>query len=272
MELYTIGTGSSGNTYLLVEGSEILILDAGVKPIQRISKYLYDLRPARPVGCLITHEHGDHSASALGLYRMGINCYASPGTADMMETHAKNDPVGPMIRIGKKRIWIEKWVKTIRPYDPTLTMEGQDVRALGNAFLVMAFKTNHDAAEPCGFLITNTLTGERMVYATDTYYMTYRFPGIHYWLIECNYCDDLLTEDTPPVLAKRLSTSHMSLERLCQVFKANDLSSCRQIILCHASRDRADPARMAEEIHSITGKPVVTARAGLTIGLNLNPF
>ena len=250
MELYTIGTGSSGNTYLLVEGSEILILDAGVKPIQRISKYLYDLRTARPVGCLITHEHGDHSASALGLYKMGIGCYGTPGTAAALGN----------------------WVKTIRPYDPTLTMEGQDVRALGNAFLVMAFKTNHDAAEPCGFLSTNTLTGERMVYATDTYYMTYRFPGLNYWLIECNYCDDLLTEDTPPVLAKRLSTSHMSLERLCQVFKANDLSSCRQIILCHASRDRADPARMAEEIHSITGKPVVTARAGLTIGLNLNPF
>jgi len=248
MKLYTIGSGSTGNTYLLVEGDEILILDAGVKPTNRISKYLYDLRPARPVGCLITHEHGDHSASALNLYRMGIICYATPGTAE---------------RIGEG-------IKTIFPYDPTCFR--QDVKPLGNAFLVMAFKTNHDAVDPCGFLITNTLTGERMIYATDTYFMTYRFPGIHYWLVECNYCNELVTEDTPPILERRLKESHMSLDRLCQVFEANDLSTCRKIVLCHISQDRGDPEMMKRRIRDQTHKPVEVTRAGFMHDLTLEPF
>ena len=248
MKLYTIGSGSAGNTYLLVEGDEILILDAGVKPTQRISKYLYDLRPARPIGCLITHEHGDHSASALNLYRMGISCYATPGTAE---------------RIGEG-------IKTIIPYDPSCFR--QDVKTIGNAFLVMAFKTNHDAADPCGFLITNTLTGERMIYATDTYYMTYRFPGIHYWLVECNYCNELITEDTPPILEKRLKESHMSLDRLCQVFGANDLTTCRKIVLCHISQDRGDPDMMKRRIRDQTHKPVEVTKAGCMHELNPEPF
>ena len=128
MKLYTIGTGSSGNCYLLVDGNDILILDAGVNPTQRISKYLYDLRPALPCGCLVTHEHGDHSCAVPELVRMGIDCYGSPGTAE---------------RVGFG-------MKSIRPYDPSWI--SQDVKAFGDAFLVMAFKTNHDAAEPCGFL------------------------------------------------------------------------------------------------------------------------
>ena len=248
MKLYTIGTGSSGNCYLLVDGNDILILDAGVNPTQRISKYLYDLRPAIPCGCLVTHEHGDHSCAVPGLVRMGIACYGSPGTAE---------------RVGFG-------MKAIRPYDPSWI--SQDVKPFGDAFLVMAFKTNHDAAEPCGFLITNTKTGERMIYATDTYYMTYRFPGIHYWLIECNYCEELLTEDTPPVLARRLSTSHMSLDRLCQVFQANDLSPCRKIVLIHTSHDRGDPKMMLKRIRDQTHKPVEVTRAGYMHELTLDPF
>lgn len=248
MKLYTVGSGSSGNTYLLVDGNEILILDAGVKPTQRISKYLYDLRPAVPVGCLVTHEHGDHSASAANLIRMGISCYGSPGTVE---------------RVGGG-------MKAIRPYDPSCFK--QDVKPFGDAFLVMAFKTNHDASDPCGFLITNTKTGERMIYATDTYYMTYRFPGIHYWLVECNYCEELLTEDTPTVLSQRLSTSHMSLDRLCQVFQANDLTDCRKIILCHLSRDRGDPDMMKRRIRDQTHKPVEVTREGYMHDLTLDPF
>ena len=248
MKLYTIGTGSSGNCYLLVADDEILILDAGVQPVQRVSKALYMLRPARPVGCLITHEHGDHSSAAMGLRRLGIPCYASPRTAEALGGN----------------------IQRIRPYDPTCLF--QDVQPIGDNFLVMAFRVHHDAAEPCGFLITNTKTGERMIYATDTYYLTYRFPGIHYWLIECNYCDEMMTEDTPPVLARRLSTSHMSLDRLCDVFRANDLSACRKIILCHMSRERGDQEMMLRRIRDQTAKPVETAFPGDMHELNLKPF
>ena len=250
MKLHTIGTGSSGNCYLLVDGDEILILDAGVAPTKRISKALYSLRPARPVGCLITHEHADHSCAVSDLTRMGIRCYGSPGTAEVIR-HGIN--VIHPLRIDKDKVT-------------------RDVRRIGRNFRVLAFPVRHDAKEPCGFLITCTRTGERMVYITDTWCVDYSFPQINYWLIECNYCEELITEDTPPILARRLGESHMSLNQLCKVLSDNDLHECRKIILCHVSRDRGNPGIMARRVHETTHKTVEIAVPGMTHRLSLEPF
>lgn len=250
MRLHVIGTGSSGNAYLLAdkENSEALLLDAGVKA-SRITEAIFQTK-ANVVGCLVTHEHKDHCIAVADMDKLGIECYGTKLTAQA---------VGNM--------------HVIRPYDPTIGSAFQDVKPFGDSFLVMAFRTNHDAVDPCGFLITNVRTGERMIYATDTYYLAYRFPGIHYWLIECNYCEDMLVaEDTPHQLARRLNLSHMSMNRLCQMFQANDLSTCRKIILCHLSHDRGDENRMTEAIRQVTHKPVSVAKPGLAFDLNLKPF
>ena len=54
--LITVGSGSSGNTYLLQCGDEILVLDAG-KPFKEVKKALsFYIRPI--VGVVVTHEHG----------------------------------------------------------------------------------------------------------------------------------------------------------------------------------------------------------------------
>jgi len=64
----------------------------------------------------------------------------------------------------------------------------------------------------------------------------------------------------------------MSLERLCEVFKANDLKACRQIILCHASQGRSDKTVMVNTIHQLTRKPVDIAVPGARFDLSPNPF
>lgn len=249
LRLHVIGTGSMGNAYLLMdEDGKALLLDAGLQN-RRIDKAIYQTG-AEVLACLVTHEHGDHCAAVPMMEWRGIKCYGTRGTCKA---------VGHML--------------PIEPYDPTIEMSGQDIKQFG-PFRVLAFRTNHDAAEPCGFLITHAQTGEKMVYATDTYYIAYRFPGINYWLIECNYCDQMVVdaEITNPVLARRLYQSHMSLDRLCQLFQANDLKSCRQIILCHISRDRGDAQEMVNRIHFVTRKPTAVAEAGKTYELSTNPF
>lgn len=238
MRLNVVGTGSSGNCYILEDDGKYLILDAGVQTKRIINAVRYNT--LNVLGCLVTHEHGDHASGVAGLLKYGIPCYGTPGTA-----------------------------KAVPGVDGNC---GADrVRQIGQ-YLVKEIPVNHDAAEPCGFLIFNQRTGERMLYATDTYYLLNRFPHIHYWLIECNYCDELLTEDTNPVIARRLKTSHMSLDSLCRLFEANDLHDSRIIILCHTSLERGDPVRMTETIHHLTHKPVVMAKAGESIELGLNPF
>ncbi|MDD2429689.1 MAG: MBL fold metallo-hydrolase [Eubacteriales bacterium] len=239
MTLQVVATGSTGNCYILWHEGRALVLDAGVKAKRIVQAVGYD--PSLIDACLITHEHGDHSLAVADLDRIGVPCYGTEGTARLV----------PGLIHGH-------YIK-------------DRIRAIGH-LLVMDFPIHHDAVEPCGYLITNTKTGERMMYATDTYYLSHQFPGIHYWLIECNYMQSLLDENTPHYLARRLNESHMSLERLCELFKANDLTACQQIILCHASQGRADKVVMVDTIAQVTHKPVDIAVAGARFYLSPTPF
>ena len=162
------------------------------------------------------------------------------------------------------------------PLWTTIRVEHGNRFSLGG-FTIKPFRTEHDAAEPLGFLIRNDLTGEMILYATDTYYLRNTFPGVHYWIVECNYCDDLLNSmmldgDLSLELRNRLKKSHLSLDRLEQVLSLNDLSVTRKIILCHLSDLRSDERRMVDEIHSMTGIETVAADAGMEIPLDLAPF
>lgn len=70
MKLKVLGTGSSGNCYLLLDCGQILILDAGIG-IKDI-KIGLNFDVSSVVGAFITHCHADHSASADSLRNMGI--------------------------------------------------------------------------------------------------------------------------------------------------------------------------------------------------------
>ncbi len=242
MILQVLASGSSGNAYLLGDGNDTLILDAGIA-YKRILKSLgYQLQGV--AGALITHEHQDHAVAVKDLLRAGIPCCITAGTRESLEIAA----VPPL--------------REIRVY--------QKINI--GPFAVLPFPAKHDAAEPVGFLIRNTRTGEQMIYATDTYYLPHTFPGVNYWLVECNYSDHLVTDETPENLRKRLLQSHMSLDRLCGVFRANDLTACRQIVLCHLSGERGDAEYMTATIRQVTRKPVTTATPGAIIPLNMHPF
>ena len=73
MILCCVGSGSSGNCYILTCGNEKLILDCGL-PIKAIKKGLdFDLQGIQ--GVLVTHSHGDHSLSADDFKKMGFDVW-----------------------------------------------------------------------------------------------------------------------------------------------------------------------------------------------------
>ncbi len=248
MELLVLGTGSSGNAYLLQAGGSALLLEAGL-PIRQIIRSIPDWRLVK--GCLITHEHGDHAKSAEAVAQMGVKTYMSAGTAEAIRE------------------------------DGCLT-EFNAVQMLSaftvGEFTVMPFEAQHDAAEPCGYLIRYEPTGETALYATDTYYLRQTFPGVHYWIVECNYVDELIDAqredgDLSPALRSRLKKSHMSLRRLLDALRANDLRKTRAIVLVHLSNERSDERAMVQAVKEVTGiDEVVAATAGISIPLELNPF
>jgi len=231
MQLQVIASGSNGNCYALYANGEILLLDAGIA-VKRIMKAIH-YRSRDVVGCLVTHEHSDHFFGAVKLAESGIPCYGSSGASMKM---------GTIKRLDKGKI---------------------------GSFMVRSVPVLHDAVEPCGWLIRNSKTGETMLYATDTYWLPNSYPGLHYWLIECNYCEDLIMDEA---IKKRLLTTHMSLDNLCKLLKLNDLSQCKKIVLCHISNLRGDYERMRSTVQKTTGIPVDIAQAGVTIPLELAPF
>ena len=154
-------------------------------------------------------------------------------------------------------------VKAVLPHIP----DARKIRGL----LITHEHYDH-ATEPTGVLIRYKPTGEQIVYATDTYYLKYTFPGTTYWLVECNYCDDLIGDETDTALRKRLKESHMSLSRLEDTLRANDLTQTAKIVLAHLSDTRSDEARMIREIASLTDAEVVAAHNDELIELAKTPF
>ena len=70
MILRCLGSGSSGNCYLLLAETETLVLDCGL-PIREIKKGL-DWDISKVVGVLCTHAHLDHAKSVKDFENMGI--------------------------------------------------------------------------------------------------------------------------------------------------------------------------------------------------------
>lgn len=129
------------------------------------------------------------------------------------------------------------------------------------SFKILPFDVEHDAAEPLGFLFTSTASGEKLLYFTDTYFVRYRFRGLTHIMAECNYTQDGVRSSVeegriPIERVPRLVRSHMSLEHLLELLRANDMSTVQQIYLLHLSRDNSEAQRMKEAVQRQTGAEV----------------
>jgi phosphoribosyl 1,2-cyclic phosphodiesterase len=110
-------------------------------------------------------------------------------------------------------------------------------------------------------VLISTLSGETVVFFTDTYYTRYQFPLTTHWIVECNYIKEKLDQnlydnETSLQLRNRIVKSHMSLETLKEMFKANDLSQTKEIWLTHLSDSNSDAERMKREVQELTAKVV----------------
>lgn len=62
MKFRCLGSGSSGNCYILENDSEALIIEAGI-PFMTVKKAL-DFNISKIVGVVVSHSHGDHAKYA----------------------------------------------------------------------------------------------------------------------------------------------------------------------------------------------------------------
>ncbi|MRG86979.1 MBL fold metallo-hydrolase [Salinibacillus xinjiangensis] len=232
IDIKTLASSSKGNCYHITDGSTPLLLECGIgfKEIRKALKF----NTSSLAGCMVTHEHGDHTKGLKDVVKAGINVYMSPGTKEALNIdHHRIKPVEP-----KKQFQIGTW--TILPFD-----------------------VEHDVNEPVGYLLANQ-SGDKLLFATDTYYIRYKFKGLTHLLVEVNYSRDILDQNilegtVPQMMRKRLIRSHFSLENFKEFLKANDLSKVEEIHLLHLSDSNSDEERFKREIQELTGKVVYIA-------------
>ena len=79
MQLVTLGSGSSGNGYILQNDDEALIIECGM-PLKDAAEALGG-NLKKVAGCLITHSHSDH-AGFIRQYARPFNIVATKGTLE----------------------------------------------------------------------------------------------------------------------------------------------------------------------------------------------
>lgn len=244
MKLIVIGSNSAGNSYALDEGGEILLLEAGCKMAD--VKRSIDFRLKDVVGCIVSHEHGDHSKYAVEYAKFGIKVYCNKAVAE----------------------------KKSFPYDSCQPISDGKTYHIGS-FSVTPFNVAHDV-QCLGFLVRHPSMGI-LLFATDTYKVPIEITGIDHYLIEANYSDELLKQNVwngkiNKAQADRIMLSHMSLEytvkylRDCQVGSAG--SKTKTITLCHLSERNSASDLFKRTVESAFGLPCNIARKGIVVNLN----
>jgi len=230
MKFKTIASGSKGNCYLLETNQGSLLIEAGI-PIKQIKQAL-NFNFNNIQACLLTHEHMDHAKAIKDIASLGIDVLSSSGTFKALDYEGHR--FVPMAPKKPKRV---------------------------GEFEVMAFDTQHDVVEPFGYLIKHE--NNKLLFATDTYYLKYKFNNLTHIVIECNYVDsvvrDLVSKKQIDInRIKRTIKSHLSLENLIEFLKINDLSKVRELHLIHLSDQTSDVNIIRREIRKVyKGKLII---------------
>lgn len=237
MKIQVLASSSSGNCYFVSDGETSILLECGITE-KKIRKEL-DYNLGNIDGVLVTHAHRDHSRACKNMQKLGIPTYMTAETFESMDL--------------QNLYSIE-------------TIEAHKQFEIGT-FQILPFDTEHDCPGSVGFLLYSQNTKEKLLFATDTYFVKYKFNGLTHIMIECNYAKDIAESNLENELInsfmwERIAISHFSLENLKEFFRSNDLNFVKEIYLLHLSSRNADPERFKKEIQELTGKVVWIALEG----------
>ena len=157
-------------------------------------------------------------------------------------------------------------IKVWQPYKYEVEMQRIQRRYFGE-FMIKNFNVPHDDEPCCGFLV-GCPNGEQLLYATDFEYIKYSFKKmkIQHLLIESNYQNKYVDKSADN--RNHVLRGHAELQTTLGIVKDN-IDSLKTVILCHLSRNNANPIEMVDEVKKVV-KPNVCvdyARRGLEVEL-----
>ncbi len=219
MRAIILGSGSKGNSTLLIGKEKKILIDVGFsypKMIKDLAEYNY--KPSDIDAILITHTHKDH-IGGLGTFikRNHIPVYTN---SLMMSELSKIIPEEVMIL-------------------------NDDIYQIGE-FNILTIHTSHDAPGSVGFVIDDNQSS--LVYITDTGYLNQKYLkqiiNKNVYIFESNHdINMLMTGPYPYILKQRVLSDkgHLSNETTGNYLKEIIGDSTKKIILAHLSEINNTP-------------------------------
>lgn len=201
IKVTVVGTGSSGNAYLVEWQNMKFLLDAGMNGnnVRKANGYkLSDISAA-----FITHEHKDHAGFVLDLIGFGIPLFLPKDCNVFIPSKYKNS-----IRHIEESIGWNNLYGT--PLRYRTTWQKHDVPCLGYEF---------------------SIGDTTLHYVTDTVEIKqadFQQLGKHFWICECNYSNVLMSHNDETLNAEvaqrnmRTRDSHLSDDYVIKFFKGLD--------------------------------------------------
>ena len=244
MVVKTINSGSKGNGYVLISVGEILLLECGV-PAKDMLKTI-DYQTSKVVGCLLSHEHGDHAKYIKQYMQYGVKVYGSDEVQSNIEL-IYGEKIEGIKRMNRKKL---------------------------GSFSVIPFRVPHGETDCDGWLIDSP--EGKLLFITDAEYCPYDFSkmNINYGLIECNYSMDNISFEHDEVKNRRVVQTHMEVQTCKRLIQSINSESLRSIGLIHLSAENGNPQRFRDEIRSVVDSDVDiwVAEKGLEKEFRLMPF
>ena len=235
MRFCILGSGSSGNSALIVTDGARILVDAGFSA-RKLESLLaaFGESLARIDAIFLTHEHSDHSSGISGLRKFqGVKIFANEATAEAVQERLDHRPDWRIFETGARFRFLDVDVQS--------------------------FSVPHDARDPVGFRFTNGTEGDlfsprrSLAWLTDLGHAPANIreyvDGCDVVVIEANHCPRLLQEDRrrPWALKQRIGGrhGHLSNEAACEFLSGIENPSWRRVYLTHLSRECNSPAAVA---------------------------
>lgn len=210
ISISVIGTGSSGNGYILSCGNDKLIVDCGM-PFESVL-YALDYDITSVCGVLVTHAHGDHAKHIVG-YSEFFPIYTCRSVADKYGC-----------------------CKCIKPKS----------RVRVGAFEVIPLPVPHGDCENYAYYIYHKGCGYTL-FCTDAEYFPYKSlkPLPSHIIIECNYVHSKIIERLDRGEEIRSDyKSHMEVTDSIDAVKRLRSSNLQNVVLIHKSSGNFDKEKV----------------------------
>lgn len=235
--LVTLGSGSSGNCYLIETQTGTLVLELGVRWSDVLKAVSYDI--SRICGALVSHVHGDHASHVNDALTYRIPVYSCREVADR--------------------------------YNGVVVLEAGKRYDIGGGFLVQPISVPHNA-ECYSYIIEHPECG-KILFCTDLSEFPYRVRDVTNFLIEADYSEEVVFGRLSRSDSFRSHPeNHMSIDACVDVLKRNVNPETRTVTLIHLSSENSDEAEFRRKVRESVGIDAAIALKGVEVELDKEEF